>query len=173
MEVPRLGVLLELQLPAYATATTTPCLSRVCDVHHSSRQCWILNPWSKARDRTCNLMLPSGICFCCMTMGTPVIFILLIPFSEMFFSPKIIFFISKIFIWFLFILSIFLLKTSFFLFVDFPMVLEVPMLGVESELQLCHNHINTSSQQCLILNPLSRARNRFHIFMDSGQVCYR
>ena len=31
----------------------------------------ILNPLSKARDRTCNLMIPSRICFRCVTMGTP------------------------------------------------------------------------------------------------------
>ena len=35
--------------------------SNVCDLHHSSIQCWILNPLSKARDRTCNLTVPSWI----------------------------------------------------------------------------------------------------------------
>ena len=50
MVVPRLGVELELQLPAYATATATPDLSCVCNLHHSLWQCWILNPLSKARD---------------------------------------------------------------------------------------------------------------------------
>ena len=43
MEAPRLGVELELQLPAYVTATATPDLSRVCDPHHSSWQRRILN----------------------------------------------------------------------------------------------------------------------------------
>ena len=65
-EVLSLGVYSELQLPAYTTATATPDLSCVCDLHHSSRQCWILNPLSEARVRTCNL-----ICFCCTTKGTP------------------------------------------------------------------------------------------------------
>ena len=51
-------------------ATATPDLSCVCDLHHSSWQCWILNPLSKARDRTCNPMVPSRICFCCTMMGT-------------------------------------------------------------------------------------------------------
>ena len=32
------------QLPACATATATQDLSCVCDFHHSSRQCQILNP---------------------------------------------------------------------------------------------------------------------------------
>ena len=27
-----------------------------CDLHHSSQQCWILNPLSEARDGTCVLM---------------------------------------------------------------------------------------------------------------------
>ena len=35
MEVPRLGVKSELQLPATATATATWDLSCVCDLHHS------------------------------------------------------------------------------------------------------------------------------------------
>jgi len=52
MEIPRLGVELELQLPAYTTATAMWDPSRICDLHHSSRQCWILDPLSKARDRT-------------------------------------------------------------------------------------------------------------------------
>ena len=50
MEVPRVGVGLELQLSV--TATAMPDLSWVCDLHHSSQQCQILNPMSKARNRT-------------------------------------------------------------------------------------------------------------------------
>ena len=33
------------------------------NLHHSSWQCWILNLLSEARDRTCNLMVPSQIHF--------------------------------------------------------------------------------------------------------------
>ena len=44
MEVPRLRVELELQLLVYATATAIPDPSCTCDLHHSSRQRWILNP---------------------------------------------------------------------------------------------------------------------------------
>ena len=69
--VPRLGVKSELQLLAYATATATQDPSRLCDLHHSSRQCQILNPVSEARDRTCILMDTSLICFHCATTGTP------------------------------------------------------------------------------------------------------
>ena len=35
VEVPRLGVELELQLLAYETATAIPDLSCICDLHHS------------------------------------------------------------------------------------------------------------------------------------------
>ena len=44
MEVPRLRVESELQQPASTIATTPPDLSHICDLHHSSRQHWILNP---------------------------------------------------------------------------------------------------------------------------------
>ena len=63
MEVPRLGVELEQQLPAYATATATPDPSHICNLHHSSRQSLILNPLSEARDRTCVPMDTSQIHF--------------------------------------------------------------------------------------------------------------
>ena len=55
MEVPRLGVESELQLPAYATATAMPNLSHVYDLHHSSGQHQILNPLTEARDQICIL----------------------------------------------------------------------------------------------------------------------
>ena len=50
MEVPRLGVKSELQLLANATATATPDLSHVCDLHHSSQQRQILNPLFDSRE---------------------------------------------------------------------------------------------------------------------------
>ena len=68
---PRLGIKLELQLPAYTTATETWDPRCVCDLHHSSRQHQILNPLSKTRDRTHILMDTSWIHFCCATMGSP------------------------------------------------------------------------------------------------------
>ena len=54
MEVPRLGVELELQLPADTTATATPHPSCFCDLHCSLWQRQILNPLS--RDGTHVLM---------------------------------------------------------------------------------------------------------------------
>ena len=53
VEVPRLGVESEVQLPPYAT--TTLDLSCVFNLRHSSWQCWILNPLS-TKDRTCIVM---------------------------------------------------------------------------------------------------------------------
>ena len=52
MEVPRLGVESELQLPAYTIATAAQDPSCVCDLHRSSRQHKILNPLIEARDGT-------------------------------------------------------------------------------------------------------------------------
>ena len=62
MEVPRQGVKLELKLRAYTSATVTPDLSCVCDLHHSSRQCWILYPLSEARNQIHILLDPSRVC---------------------------------------------------------------------------------------------------------------
>ena len=50
MEILRLGVETDLQLPAYATATATQDPSHVFNLHHSSRQRQILNPLSEASD---------------------------------------------------------------------------------------------------------------------------
>ena len=44
----------------------------------TSRQHWILNPISKARDQTRNLMVPSQINFHCTSTGTPEFFFLII-----------------------------------------------------------------------------------------------
>ena len=61
MEVPRLGVELELQLPAYITATVTLDASRIYDLCHSLWQLQILNPLSKAMDQTRILMDTSQV----------------------------------------------------------------------------------------------------------------
>ena len=74
MEVPRLGVELELQLPAYSIATAMWDPSQVCNLHRSSQQCQILDPLSKARNRTHILMDTSQIPFQCTSMGTPLDF---------------------------------------------------------------------------------------------------
>ena len=62
MEVPRIGIKSDLQLQAYTTATAMQNPSCICDLYHSSQQCWILNPLSEARDRTSILMDTSQVC---------------------------------------------------------------------------------------------------------------
>ena len=60
-EVLRLGVKLELQLPAYTTATATRDPSDICDPHHSLQQHQVLNSLREARDQTCIIMDTSRI----------------------------------------------------------------------------------------------------------------
>ena len=63
--------------------------------------------------------------------------------------------------------------------------MEVPRLGVKSELQLLayitatatpdSSHVCNlyhSSQQCQILNLLSKARNQTHVLMDTSRIHY-
>ena len=63
MEFNRLGGKLEVLLPAITTYTEMQDLSHISDLHHSSKQCQILNPLSEARDQSCILMDASLICF--------------------------------------------------------------------------------------------------------------
>ena len=72
MEVPSLEIKLELQLQAYTTVTAMWDLSHICDLHHSSRQCQILNLLREARDRTRNLMDTSQTHLHWATMGIPL-----------------------------------------------------------------------------------------------------
>ena len=51
MEVPRLGIKLELQLQAYSRATAIPDLSHIRDLYSSSQQRQILNTLIEARDQ--------------------------------------------------------------------------------------------------------------------------
>ena len=52
MEVLRLGVESELQLPVYAIAMGTLDLSPFCELSHSSQQHRVFDPLSEVRDRT-------------------------------------------------------------------------------------------------------------------------
>ena len=69
MEIIRLGVESEPQLPAYATATAMSDTSHVCNLHHSSQQCQLLNPLNEARDGMHILMDTSRIHFHCNMTG--------------------------------------------------------------------------------------------------------
>ena len=52
------------QIRASAAGLATQDPSRICDLHHSSQQCWILNPLSEARDQIHLLMDISWVCYC-------------------------------------------------------------------------------------------------------------
>ena len=73
MKIPGLGVKLELQLLAYAAATSTWDSSRICNIRCSLRHRWILNPLSEARHRTHILSNPSHWQLD-STAGTPSIY---------------------------------------------------------------------------------------------------
>ena len=49
---------------------SNPDPSGVRDLYHSPWQCWIPNPLSEARGRSCNPMVPSWIRFHCAMTGT-------------------------------------------------------------------------------------------------------
>ena len=63
IEVSRLGLKLELQLPAYTIGTATQDPSHICNPYHASQQYWILNPLSKAKDWTRIFMDTSRVCY--------------------------------------------------------------------------------------------------------------
>ena len=69
INVPSLGAESELYLPAYATTRAMQDSSHIFNLYH--RQWWIPDPLSEASDQTHIIMVPSHICFCCTTMGTP------------------------------------------------------------------------------------------------------
>ena len=71
MEVPRLGVEWELQLPAYTRATATPDPSCIYDLRHSSGQQGILNPLSEARDQPRTFIDTHQVCYCWAMAETP------------------------------------------------------------------------------------------------------
>ena len=74
MEVPGLGVELELQLLAHTAATATPDLSHICDLPCSSQQHQLLNPLSGARNCAHILVDTSQSITCWGTTETPRIF---------------------------------------------------------------------------------------------------
>ena len=71
LEVPRLGVESELCLPAYATATATWDSSHVCNLLHSSQECWILKLLSEARIKLACSWILVGFVNCWATKGSP------------------------------------------------------------------------------------------------------
>ena len=71
MEVPRLGVKLELHLLACATATAMQDPVPICDLPHSSQQCQIPNPTERSQGLNPHPLDTRRIHLHCATMGTP------------------------------------------------------------------------------------------------------
>ena len=69
VEIPRLGVESELQLPGYTTAIAMQDPSHIFNLYHSSWQCWLPDPMTEARNWTHILMDSSRICFHCPHKG--------------------------------------------------------------------------------------------------------
>ena len=88
MEISQVRGQMELQLPAYDTATAMPDLSWVCNLNHSSWHRRILNPRSEARDWTCILMDTSWVCYHQATTGTPKTLCLLNSISLLLISKR-------------------------------------------------------------------------------------
>ena len=58
------GGQIEAAAAGYTTATAAQDPSHVCYLHHSSWQCWIVNPLSRARDHTHILMDTGQVHYC-------------------------------------------------------------------------------------------------------------
>ena len=71
MEVPRLGVELELQPPSCTTATATQDPSCLCDLHHSLWQCQILTRWVRPEIEPMSSWILVRFTTCWATTGTP------------------------------------------------------------------------------------------------------
>ena len=89
MDVPRLGVQSELQLPAFATPQQLWDPSLICDLHHSLWQCQNPEPLNEARDLTHTLMDSSWIHYGCTMKGAP---------SYILVSSKVLFNINLLFV---------------------------------------------------------------------------
>ena len=71
MEFPRLRGWIGAAAISLCHSTATQDLSHVCDLHHSSQQCQMLNTLRKARARTLILMDTSWVCHHWATTRTP------------------------------------------------------------------------------------------------------
>ena len=184
MEVLWVGVKSELKLPAYTTATATQDPSHVCNVHHSSWKCQILNPMSKAREWTHILWDTSQVHYHWATMGTHNRYNIYmkpqkIPKSQSNLEKE------KQSRW----ITIPNFNTPLFFFFNLFMAALSACGSSQAKGQIratatsqCHSHTNSGSEPCLwpipqltalsILNPLRESRNWTHVFMDNSQVYY-
>ena len=140
MEVPRLRVQSELQLPASTTASTTSDPSHTRNLQHSSQQHQILNSRSEARDRTRNLMDPSQIHFHCVTAGTPI--------------PTVFFFVL-------------LFRAALEAYRSSRARSRIRATATAAQDLSCVCDLLHSPKQHWIPDPLSEARDRTHILVDT------
>ena len=140
MEVPRLRVQSELQLPASTTASTTSDPSHTRNLQHSSQQHQILNSRSEARDRTRNLMDPSQIHFHCVTAGTPI--------------PTVFFFVL-------------LFRAALEAYRSSRARSRIRATATAAQDLSCVCDLLHSPKQHWTPNPLSEARDRTHILVDT------
>ena len=150
MEFPRLGVESELQLLAYPTATATQDLSCVCNLHHSSWQRLILNPVSEARDWTRILMDTSRVCNPLSHDGNSRMFLFLYFYFFPFYGHTC--------------------GTGKFQGWGWGQI--VAAAAAAGLHHSCRNtqselHLRRSLWQIQILNPLNKARDRIHIFIET------
>ena len=155
MEVPRLGVELELRLLACTTATVAWDPNHIFDLCCSLRRCWILNPLREVRGHTHILKDTSRILNPLSHNGNSV---------------------------FYFILFFYLFRAVPAAFGGFQTRGPVGTIASKSELQLlayatatatrnpsciCHH----SLWQHWILNPMSETREQTCVFMNASWVC--
>ena len=74
MEVPRLGVESDCSCQPTPQPQATHNSRYICNLHHSSQQCRMLNPLRGARDGIRILMDASWVRFCWATTGTPELY---------------------------------------------------------------------------------------------------
>ena len=129
-----------------------PDPSHIFDLHHSPRHRRNLNPLSKARNRTLNLMVPSWIHFCCAMMGIP----------------------DFVLFYFVFLgLHLWHMEVH-----RLGVELEQSLLPYTTATatatpDLRHSwDLRHSSWQRWILNPMSKTRDWIHVLMDTSWVYY-
>ena len=146
MGVPGLGVESELWLLAYTTSTATGDLSPICDLCHSLRYCWILNPWARPGIKPTSPWILIRFLICWATRGTPPI----PPTSEMLVQVDILLGVHLIqnrtqtsFIYFIFVYFFIFLRATPEAYGSSQARARIRPIAAS----LCHSHSNARSKQ--------------------------